>query len=148
MPSAVGAADIGRLDRAGYTYQTRADRAFENYLTRRQGDVARLDAATAERDRLRGVDLQRRDQAYYNYLRSLGAQAGFGTPAGQAVSAAGQAGGAVAGAYGQQGQTLANIYGRQGQTQAQIDWSMGQSINNMIQGGISNYLVADYAGLI
>ena len=139
--------DIGRQDvaLAGYEGQRtadiqRGDVAFQDYNRRLEGDVTRMDAVTAETDRLQGVDIQRGDQQYYNYLSNVGAMAGLGNPAGQAVQASQAAGGAVAGAYGQQGTNLSNIYAQQGTDQANIELGRGANINNAFQSGVGNYL--------
>jgi hypothetical protein len=148
--------DIGRGDQAYQGYETqriqdvqRQDRGYEDYLRRREGDAARLDAATAQRDRYAGVDRQRQDQAYYNYLNNLQTQAGFGGgPAATAVQAAGAQGGAVAGAYRGQGSQLATTYANQGISQANVDYAQGAGVNQALQGGAANWLTAGQAGML
>ena len=139
--------DIGRGDVAVDAYEqqrtadvARGDAAMENYLGRRTQDVARMDAAVGERDRLRGVDLQRRDQGYYNFLQNLSRQAGFGDTASQAVQASQTAGGQTAAAYGQQGSQLSGIYNALGVNQARITQDRYANINNAFQSGIQNWM--------
>lgn len=139
--------DISRGDQAVSQYEQdqlidtqRGDQAMQDYMRRREGDVTREDAAVQEEDRLRGVDLQRGDQGYYNYLANVGASAGFGNPAGQAVSAAGQQGQQVANAYAQRGNALSSINMQNAQTQANITANNYANINNSMQQGMQNYL--------
>lgn len=148
--------DIGRGDQAYQGYETqrisdvqRQDRGYEDYLRRREGDAARLDAATAARDRMTATDRQRQDQAYYNYLSNVQGMAGFGGgPAGTAVEAAGAQGGAVAGAYGTQGSQLATNYANQGISQANVTYAQGAGVNQALQAGASNWLTAGQAGML
>lgn len=132
--------DLQRRGQAEAMDAGRGENAYENYLSRRQGDTARMDAAVSEEDRLSAVDLQRRDQGYYNYLGNLSRMAGFGDPAGQAVASSEGAGGAVASAYGNRGNRLSQIYGNLGSMQAGIEMEHGANVNNAIQSGMQNYI--------
>lgn len=132
--------DLGRQGAAEAFDIGRGDEAYQNYLSRRAGDVSRLDAAAAQEDRLLASDQQRQDQAYYNYLSMLAGMGGFGNPTGQAVQSSQAAGGAISGAYGQQGANLSNIAMDLGQSQANIAGSQWGSYNDIIQGGIQNWL--------
>ncbi len=147
------ATDAQRLDRTAYNYQdmqqgqqARMDRGYEDYLRRREGDVSRIDAAAANVDRLEGVDRQRQDQSYYNYLNNVAGLAGFGGgPAAQAVGASATQAGNVAGAYRSQGNQLSGIYSQAGADQANIAIGEQAAYNNAIQGGISNWIT--YQGM-
>ncbi len=142
------ATDAGRLDRTAYNYQDtqrreqgRGDQGYQDYMRRREGDVSRIDAAAAGVDRLQGVDRQRQDQGYYNYLNSLSRAAGFGGgAASQAVTASQQQASNVAGAYRSQGNNLSQIYGQAGTDQANIAYNEYAGYNNAIQGGVSNWI--------
>ncbi len=146
--------DIGRGDAAVDAYEgqrvsdvTRGDRAFENWLARNSADIENILTATRNQDARADLDIQRDDQAYYNYLANLGAVAGFSNPAGQAVNASQGAGQQLSGAYRNQGGILANLYANQGNTEASIANNRWANINNSIQAGIGNWITADRAGL-
>jgi len=124
---------------------SRGDQALESYYGRAAGDATRMDQATVRNQELQARDIQHADQAYYNYLASLGAGAGLNVGAPQAVSASSAAGANTANAYGQQGTNLASIYQQQGVNEANIAIGGAQGVNNAVQGGISNYLL--YQGL-
>lgn len=132
--------DVDRLTGAEASDAARLDATGLNYLQRRAGDASRLDAAAMQEDRLVGTDIQRGDQAYYNYLSNVSRGAGFGDATSQAVGSSSAAGGAVAGAYGAQGGALGNIYNTAGINQANIAGNEIGNYNNIIQGGISNWL--------
>ena len=119
----------------------------QDYLRRREMDIGRMDTAASQEDRLRAADLQRQDQAYYNYLQNVARMAGFGGgSAAQAVSASQAAGSQVSGAYGRQGTQLSNLYAQEGASLANIGAGEMAAYNQAIQGGVSNYIMAGYAG--
>ena len=94
-----------------------------------------------QEDQLFAADQQRRDQAYYNYIRNLGMVAGFGGgQAATAVDASAAAGAQTAGAYRSQGTNLSSIYGDLGQTQAQIEGQRVAGISNALVGGVENWI--------
>lgn len=135
--------DVDRLTAAERADATRLDAAGVNYFGRRAGDASRLDAASAQEDRLQATDQQRSDQAYYNYLQSIGQLGGVGgNAAGQAVQSSQAAGGAVAGAYGNQGAQLSRNYQQLGTDQANIIGSQYASYNDIFQGAIGNAVTA------
>lgn len=134
--------DVDRLTGAEATDASRLDAAGLNYFDRRAGDAERLDSAAAQEDRLMGADIQRSDQAYYDYLSNVSRAAGFGDATSQAVDSSSAAGSAVAGAYGDQGRSLSNIYNTAGINQANIVGNKYQNYNNVIQGSISNWIAA------
>jgi len=134
---------------AGDYYNWAAGRT--NDLTRLAGaeatDIQRMDSAGSQYDTRLATDLQRSDQGYYNYLQNTANVAGFGGgSAAQAVNASQSAGAQIAGAYGAQGANLSNIYANNGISQANAQYAKGAGINNAIQGGASNYIMAGYAG--
>jgi hypothetical protein len=136
--------DLSRLGQAEAQDASRIDNAIYNWLQRKQGDVTRLDSAARQEDALMASDQTRGDQAYYNFLRALSGSAGFGNPAGAAVSASSAASGQASNAYANQGSNLASIAQNQGANLANVYGDQGANINNMIQGGIQNWLTYDY----
>lgn len=136
--------DLTRLAAAESQDAGRLDSAAVDYMGRESRDIARSDLAVSEADRLRGLDVQRDDQAYYNYLANLSQMAGFGNATGQAVSSSQAAGSQVANAYANQGNQLSSNYLMQGQNQANIAMNNAANINNAIQSGVSGLVMHNY----
>lgn len=142
------AQDASRLDQTAYAFrdqqtreQQRGDVGYQDWMRRREGDVARMDEAARYDDTMLQGDIQRTDQSYYNYMNMVAGQAGFGGgPAAQAVQAAGQQGRGVASAYGQSGDALSRIALNQGNVQAQISANEYAGYNNALQGGVQNWM--------
>ncbi len=124
----------------------RGDAAMDSYFGRREGDISRGIGAINTNQQYLAQDRQRQDQGYYNFLNMLMGSANSGA-VNSAVGAAGQQGAQNVAAYRNQGNNLSSIWENFGNTQANINMGEAAGWNNAIQGGISNWMFADYAGM-
>jgi hypothetical protein len=156
------AGDLARQDSAVGDWQGRTvidagreDNAYENWINRGSADVQRGDLAYADYQSRTNQDVGRMDQAnyydqgrqdhnYYNYLDNLGRAAGFGNAVGQFAGASQSFGGATAGVYGNQGSQLSGNYSNLGNNLAGVEYQSASDMNSALQGGMSNYLFANY----
>lgn len=125
----------------------RGDSAMDNYFSRRSGDVNRGIGAINTNQNYLAQDRQRQDQAYYNFINMLMGSANSGA-VDAGVGASARAGAANQGAYANEGNNLSRIWENFGNTQANIAMGEASGWNNAIQGGVQNWMFADYAELI